>query len=783
MSDITEQMRKLVLPCVATRHVVAFPGMPLNLKVARAASKRACEAAAKGDGYVFLASQKDPNVQDPGQDDCYEVGTIAKIERIVKGNGGVVHAILEPLSRAYAEEIVNEKFLVATVIEKHVEVDENSVHAQALVRDVRRVLESFSSSMPKFSKELWLVIDAMDDPGMLCDFIAANIVSDFDDKQKLLEEFNPLERLQKLLVILEREREILAIEAKIHEEVRNSMDRNQRDYYLREQLKAIQSELGEDSEMDDDVIEYVKKLEKGNFPKEVQEKLLREIKKLQRTPVGSADNVVIRNYIETCLDIPWSKTTKERTDVAAVQKILDEDHDGLEKVKERIVEYMSALALNPELKNQIICLVGPPGTGKTSIASSIARATKRKFVRVSLGGVRDEADIRGHRKTYVGSMPGRIVQALIQADSRNPLILLDEIDKMASDVRGDPASAMLEVLDGEQNVAFRDHFVELPVDLSQCMFVATANSLETVSRPLIDRMEIIELKTYTRSEKFSIAKNHLVPKQKKRHGLKGRMFAMDDAAIYGVIDTYTREAGVRNLERSIAKCCRKAAKLISFDGEKSVKITKEKLVDFLGVSKIVPEKVYELDEVGTSQGMAWTEVGGSLLRIESVAMEGTGKIELTGSLGDVMKESAKAAISYIRAHAGELGIAPDFYKTKDVHIHVPEGAVPKDGPSAGTAITTSLVSELTGIPCRRDVSMTGEITLHGRVTAIGGLREKTMAAYLAGIKTILIPKENEADMEEIAAEVKENVQIIPVTNVREALKIALASDPFAKNAE
>ncbi|MBQ8448463.1 MAG: endopeptidase La [Clostridia bacterium] len=780
MSDITEQIRKLVLPCVATRNVVAFPGMPLNLKVARAASKRACDAAARGDGYVFLVSQKDANVQEPAQDDLFEVGTIAKIERIVKGNGGVVHAILEPLSRAYAEEIVNEKYLIATVMEKNVEVNEESIHAQALVRDVRRVLESFSGSMPKFSKELWLVIDAMDDPGMLCDFISANIVSDFDDKQKLLEEFDPLERLQKLLVILEREREILAIEAKIHEEVRNSMDRNQRDYYLREQMKAIQNELGEDSEMDDDVIDYVKKLEKGNFPKEVQEKLFREIKKLQRTPVGSADNVVIRNYIETCLEIPWSKTTKERTDVAAVQKILDEDHDGLEKVKERIVEYMSALKLNPELKNQIICLVGPPGTGKTSIASSIARATKRKFVRVSLGGVKDEADIRGHRKTYVGSMPGRIVQALVQADSRNPLILLDEIDKMASDMRGDPASAMLEVLDGEQNVAFRDHFVELPVDLSQCMFVATANSLETVSRPLIDRMEIIELKSYTRGEKFSIAKNHLIPKQKKRHGLKGRMFAIDDEAVYAIIDTYTREAGVRNLERSIAKCCRKAAKLVSFDGEKSVKITKDKLVDFLGVSKIVPEKVYELDEVGTSQGMAWTEVGGSLLRIESVAMEGTGKIELTGSLGDVMKESAKAAISYIRAHARELGIAPDFYKTKDIHIHVPEGAVPKDGPSAGTAITTSLVSELTGIPCRRDVSMTGEITLHGRVTAIGGLREKTMAAYLAGIKTILIPKENEADMEEIAQEVKENVQIIPVTNVAEALKAALARDPFAQ---
>lgn len=781
MSETKEKIRKLTLPCVAMRQIVAFPGIPMNLDVARTPSKRACEAAVRADNMIFLVCQKDATVQNPTQEDCYAHGTVAKIKQLVKGHGSSLRIIAEPIARATVDEITSDKYLTATVMEKTVVVEDNGgIKGEALVRDVRRVLGDFVKFLPKFSKELWFVINSIEDPDIIGDFVASNVVTDISDKQVLLAEFDPITRLQKLLIILEREKEILATEAKIQEEVRENMDRNQRDYYLREQLKVIQNELGEDAEIDDDVIEYKKKIAEGKLPKEVAQRLEREIKKLQRTPVGSADNVVLRNYIEACLEIPWSKSTKERSDVQMVQKILDEDHDGLEKVKERIVEYMSAIKLNPELKNQVICLVGPPGTGKTSIAASIARATKRKYVRVSLGGVRDEADIRGHRKTYVGSMPGRIIQALCQADSNNPLILLDEIDKMASDSRGDPASAMLEVLDGEQNRTFRDHFIEMPVDLSRCMFIATANSLDTISRPLLDRMEVIELKSYTRQEKFSIARNHLIPKQKKRHGLKGRMFSIDDDAVYSIIDLYTRESGVRNLERLIARCCRKAAKLISFNGEKSVHVTKKNLVDFVGVSKIIPEKVYDFDEVGISQGMAWTEVGGSLLRIESVAMHGTGKLELTGSLGDIMKESARAAVSYIRAHAKELGIDSDFYKTKDIHIHFPEGAVPKDGPSAGTAITTSLVSELTGIPCRRDVSMTGEITLHGRVTAIGGLREKTMAAYLAGIKTILIPKENETDMEEIADEVKANVRIVTVSNVAQALSIALAENPFER---
>jgi len=465
-----------------------------------------------------------------------------------------------------------------------------------------------------------------------------------------------------------------------------------------------------------------------------------------------------------------------------VRKILDEDHDGLEKVKERIVEYLSAVKLNPDMKNQIICLVGPPGTGKTSVAISIARALERKFVRVSLGGVRDEADIRGHRKTYVGAMPGRIITALTEAGCMNPLILFDEIDKMANDGRGDPASAMLEVLDGEQNKAFRDHFVEMPVDLSSCMFITTANTLETVPAPLIDRMEIIELHSYTRSEKFSIAKNHLIPKQVKRHGMNGRMLKFDDEAIYRIIDEYTREAGVRTLEKQIAKCCRKAAKLI-VDGSKSVRVKCANLTDFLGTQRMIKDKIFDEDEVGTVNGMAYTESGGELLRIETLAMPGTGKLELTGLLGDVMKESAQAAISYVRFNAGTLGIDEDFYKKYDIHIHFPEGAVPKDGPSAGAAIITSIVSELSGIPVRRDVAMTGEITLHGRVTAIGGLREKTMAAYLAGVQTIIIPKDNVTDLSEVADEVKTHVKIIPVSNVSEVLSIALARPAVAAKTE
>ena len=774
MSTTTEFVKKMTLPCVPTRGLVAFPGIPLSMEVSRSFSKRACEAAMKGDGMIFVVCQKEYTEVEPEPDMLYSVGVTAKVKQLVKGNGGAFRIIAEPKERAYISALSqNGKYLVAEVMEKHVAVSDNGgVKGEALVRDLKNTLGDFVKYLPKFSKEIWFVLNSIQEPGMLCDFVAANIVVETEDKAKLLAEFDPLRRIELMLLILEQEKQILSEEDKIHRRVRQNLDRNQRDFYLREQIKVIQEELGEDG--DDDISEYMQKLKKGNFPKEVKEKLERDIKKLQRIPLGSADSTVMQNYIETCLEIPFGTKTVDELDIEKVQKILDEDHDGLEKVKERIVEYLSAMKLNPDMKNQIICLVGPPGTGKTSVAISVARALGKKFVRVSLGGVRDEADIRGHRKTYVGSMPGRIINALIEAKSMNPLILFDEIDKLANDSRGDPASAMLEVLDGEQNKSFRDHFVEIPVDLSSCMFITTANTLDSVPAPLIDRMEIIELHSYTRAEKFSIAKNHLIPKQAKRHGLNARTFKIDDDALYTMIDSYTREAGVRTLEKKIAKCCRKAAKLI-VDGAKSVRVKTSNITDFLGTQRIIPEKIFDDDEVGIVNGMAYTEFGGDLLRIETLAMNGTGKLELTGSLGDVMKESARAAISYVRFHAKEYGIDEDFYKTKDIHIHFPEGAVPKDGPSAGAAIVTSLVSELSGIPVRRDVAMTGEITLHGRVTAIGGLREKTMAAYLAGVGTIIIPKDNVDDLVEVADEVKTHVKIIPVSTVGEALEVALAS--------
>ena len=781
MNTESEVIKKVVLPCIAMRGVVAFPKIPVNLEIGRSASKRACDVALGADGLVMLVCQRDSFIEEPSKDDVYTVGVTAKIKQLVKTEEGVYRTLMEPIARAEITDFYRVgRYAIAEGLEKTAEYTATSEETSAVLREIRRTVAEISSLLPMFSDDVYAQVNRTNDVSLLCDFIASNVIADIEKRQSLLEIFDPSQRALSLLTELQQERLIMLTEKKINRKVHERIDKNQRDYYLREQIKAIKSELGEDEEFDDDdLAEYYEKIKKAKLPEEMREKLVKELKKLSKMPFGSAEGGVVRNYIETCLEIPFGKETKDRIDIDQARKILDEDHDGLEEVKARIIEYLAALKLNPELKNQVLCLVGPPGTGKTSVASSIARAMNRRFVRISLGGVRDEADIRGHRKTYIGSMPGRIINALTQAGSINPLILMDEVDKLTRDSHGDPASALLEVLDTEQNKTFRDHFIETPIDLSDCLFITTANTLSTIPQPLIDRMEIVEMKIYTRVEKFSIARHHLIPKQEKRHGLSGRTLKIDDAALYAIIDEYTSEAGVRQLERMIAKCCRRAAKEIVCDGKKSVRVSIKNLSDYVGTERMSKDRILPENEVGTVCGMAYTELGGEIMRIEALALDGAGKIELTGSLGNVMRESAQAAMSFVRSRASSLGIDPEFYKKKDIHIHFPEGAVPKDGPSAGVAIAVAIVSELTGIAVRRDVAMTGEITLRGRVLAIGGLREKTMAAYLAGVKTIILPEENRKDESEILPEVKENVEIIYISSADEAVRLALCAEPKA----
>ena len=776
MPKYIEKAERMHLPALAMRGLIAFPAIPLTFEVADEADAGVCLEAEKNDGVIFIVSLRDLSLTGTTEENLYSVGTVVKIKQTVKLPEGNLKVFAAGICRATAENLtIDDSIITADVIGKDLRLaDKNSVKAEALVAEMRNTFDSFSKLMPKPSNELVTAIKSLSDPGLLADFIAGSVLMNYVDKQMVLEEFDPMRRAELVCLLMERESDILRTEMNIHKKVRAQLDANQRDYYLKEQLRAIRDELGEnEEEEDEEIVEYNSKIAAANLPDEVREKLVKEVKKLAKTPYTSAESSVMRNYLDLCLELPWGVKSKDRIDVAAAKKILDEDHDGLDRVKERILEFIAVKQLNPELKNQVLCLVGPPGTGKTSIGASVARALKRKYVRVSLGGVRDEADIRGHRKTYIAAMPGRIVTAINQAGTMNPVILLDEIDKLTRDAHGDPASALLEVLDAEQNKAFRDHFVELPVDLSDCLFIATANDMENIPRPLADRMEIIELKIYTRHEKLAIAKDHLIPKQLKRHGLNKRMLRIKADAVLEILDFYPREAGVRNLEREIASVCRKAAKNIVGQGLKSVTVKAENVKDYLGVRKILPDKIYSDNEVGVVNGLAYTEVGGDLLRVEAAAMPGSGKVELTGSLGDVMKESAKAAITYIRSHSEELGVDSEFYKTKDIHIHVPEGAVPKDGPSAGVTIITALASELSGKPVRRDIAMTGEVTLRGRVLAIGGLKEKTMAAYKAGVHTVCIPSENQRDLSEIDPLVRENLEFIPCSNVDQVLKAAI----------
>ncbi len=773
MPRYIEKVESLTLPVIPLRGVVAFPSIPVNFELEREISKKACQAALASNMLVFLLTQKDTAVDEPSDNDFYKTGCVAQIKQtLTKNQDGNIRVIAEGYCRAEVVKLKRDKgYITADVLSKTLTTETGvlDIRSEALINESLSTLEEVLQFHPTISGDYMTTASSISNPGLLADFIASSVFVRYQDKAAVLEMFDPLKRLEKTIVLMESEMKLLRTEMDIQRKVKEAIDENQRDYYLREQLKAIESELG----IDEDADELQKKMAKMTLPEEVREKLEKEIGKLAKAPTGSPEAAVIRNYIETCLDIPWNKKTHDRVDIEAAKKILDADHDGLTKIKERILEYLAVKQLNPELKNQILCFVGPPGVGKTSLGASIARAMKRKYVRVSLGGIRDESDIRGHRKTYIGSMPGRIITSLTQCGSLNPVMLLDEVDKMCSDVHGDPASALLEVLDGEQNKAFRDHFIELPVDLSDCLFIATANTLDTIPRPLLDRMEVIELHTYTPSEKLAIAKHHLFPKQLKRHGLNRRMLKLTDDAINEIISGYTRESGVRNLEREIGAICRKCAKSIVEDGVKTVSVDKGDIERLLGPKKFIDDALLSSDLVGVTNGLAYTEVGGDMLKVEVLAVEGSGKIELTGTLGDVMKESAHIAVTYTRAHADEYGIDKNFYKTKDIHIHVPEGAVPKDGPSAGVTMTTSLISALSGLRVRHDIAMTGEITLTGRVIAIGGLREKSTAAYTMGIRTLLIPKENMRDIAELDEVVRNEVKFIPCETLDDVLKNAL----------
>ncbi|MFA5658051.1 MAG: endopeptidase La [Oscillospiraceae bacterium] len=777
MKKETVSKQVIYIPALAMRDLVIFPKMIMHFDVARVRSVNSLKTAINGDRQIFLVTQNDVFVENPDMGDVAKIGVVAEIKQIIKTPDNITRVLVEGLYKARLIKLdqINDSELYAEVKKAPLprKVGADNADAAALMRALKSVFERYVSVMPRMPKELFASVMGERDPEKLFESIAFNVSLMTIDKQLLLESNGVLERLSLLLNILSKEVEVLSIEKQIQEQVSEQIDRNQREYYLREQMKIIQSQLGENDDIQDEVFDYLEKIHMLNVSDEFNEKLFNEANRLLKMPQTSQEAAVIRGYLDTVLSLPWKKLSKDKTDIKKAQAVLDRDHYGLKKVKERILETLSVRALAPEVKGQIICLVGPPGVGKTSVGRSVAKALGRQYVRVSLGGVKDESDIRGHRKTYIGSMPGRIITALKQAGTRNPLILLDEIDKMSNDFRGDPASAMLEVLDSEQNCAFRDHYIELPFDLSDVLFVTTANTTDTIAPPLLDRMDVIELSSYTREEKFNIAKKHLIPKQLKKNGLKASNMKITDDGIHFLIDGFTREAGVRTLERTIASLCRKAAKEIVEDGVKKLVFKADNIEKYLGNRKYNPDLFLDKDSVGVVNGLAWTSVGGVIMPLEVLILDGKGNIELTGSLGDVMKESAKIAVSYCRSVYEKYNIQKDFHTNKDIHIHAPEGAVPKDGPSAGVALVTSLVSALSSIPVRSDVAMTGEITLHGKVLPIGGLREKTMAAYKSGIKTVIIPKANRPDLDEVDDIVKASINFVYAETLEQVLDEAL----------
>ena len=767
------ELSTLNLPVLALRGLTVFPDLTLSFDVEREISIYALDCAMEADRRIFLVTQREIGVMQPQEEDLYEIGTVCHILQIIKTSDSSVRVVVQGESRAHIRRLWQLKpFLQANV--ELLEEDfpgKFTNRTEALLRQTYAIFGEYKELVNNIPDEIVSAILDCRDPGKVADTLAQQITLHHDDRQTILEQLHPIKRLQKMNELLAHEVDVISLEMQMDQKMRQRVAQVQKDMILREQVKVLQHELGEDG--DEEIDEYTERVKALHLSEEIEKKLLKEVNRLAKQPYGSAEASVIRNYLDVCLEMPWNKQTRDRADVAKAKALLDREHFGLDKVKERILELIAVRQINPDAKGKILCLVGPPGVGKTSIAISVAKAMNRKLSRLSLGGVRDEADIRGHRKTYIGAMPGRIIDAMIRSGSMNPLLVLDEIDKLSSDMRGDPASALLEVLDSEQNYAFRDHFLEIPVDLSRVMFITTANTTDTIPRPLLDRMEVIELNSYTDEEKVEIAKRHLLPKQLKEHGLKKSQLRLSDGALRKMIAAYTRESGVRVLERQIGRLCRKAAMQLVQGDVKRVSITDKDLKDFLGVERYTESVHITKDETGVVNGLAWTEVGGEILEVEVNVMDGSGKLELTGNLGTVMQESAKTALSCLRSRSQTLGIERDFYQTKDIHIHFPEGAVPKDGPSAGIAITTAMLSALTGRKVRGDVAMTGEVTLRGRVLPIGGLKEKTMAALRNGVKTVIIPKENEKDLEEIDRTVRSKLQFIGVETVDAVFAAAL----------
>ncbi|TYR76866.1 endopeptidase La [Rossellomorea vietnamensis] len=770
------KQKELTLPLLPLRGLLVYPTMVLHLDVGRDRSVQALEKAMVDDQYIFLTTQKDMNIDEPGVDDFYEMGTLTKVKQMLKLPNGTIRVLVEGIQRAEISNFTNEEKFYEVNISTHEDIEEKESETEALMRTLLNYFEQYIKLSKKVSAETYSTVSDIDEPGRLADIVASHLPLKMKEKQKVLETLDIKDRLQLVIQTINNEKEVLNLEKKIGQRVKRSMERTQKEYYLREQMKAIQKELGDKEGKTGEIEELTQRIAEADMPEAIEKTVLKELGRYEKVPASSAESSVIRNYIEWLVSLPWSAQTEDDLDIIKAEEILNRDHFGLEKVKERVLEYLAVQKLTQSLRGPILCLAGPPGVGKTSLAKSVAESLGRHFVRVSLGGVRDESEIRGHRRTYVGAMPGRIIQGMKKAGTINPVFLLDEIDKMSSDFRGDPSSAMLEVLDPEQNFNFSDHYIEETYDLSKVMFLATANDLSTIPGPLRDRMEIITIAGYTELEKINIAKDHLLPKQIAENGLTKSQLQVREDAVQAVVRYYTREAGVRGLERQLATLCRKTAKVIVSGERKKVVITEKNIEDFLGKKKFRYGQAETEDQIGVATGLAYTSVGGDTLQIEVSLSPGKGKLVLTGKLGDVMKESAQAAFSYVRSQAADLNLEENFHEKYDVHIHVPEGAVPKDGPSAGITIATALVSALTGRKIKREVGMTGEITLRGRVLPIGGLKEKSLSAHRAGLRTIIIPKDNEKDIDDIPASVRKDLKFVLVSHIEEVLETALVGE-------